>query len=440
MRLLTLLSIILMASACCQSSTVCASVHPLVSAIQLQDTQSVLTILNSSEKYDIDKKILSKALYYAVTLSNAGLTDLLINHNAPINAPLGPENQQMPALAWAVCLEDQAMVKLLITHHADPDISDYNNIPLISLAAWSGNPEIFKAVSENMDIKADYLLSYNRKGSLLHAAAEAPSLELTQYLIEHGLNLQAKDSQNKNILQSAVVSQDIRVVELIVNAGALLAVCDMENKPEHYHTNDSKLASSNTIKKDSILVKPVSLRNITGKKMAADLLAEYTDSDFHRAVIKNDIQTISKMIKEGFDVNQLDNLSATPLMYAALLGHTQSAQLLTDNNADINKPGARAAAPLHMAVLAGQNQMVTLLIAKGADTYAQNYAKVTPLEMAKNTNAASIVEMIKTARANEKTNTDKEHSKSKPVQQETAAAVKPKAPGPDNSKQVAKDI
>lgn len=55
----------------------------------------------------------------------------------------------------------------------------------------------------------------------------------------------------------------------------------------------------------------------------------------HRAVQKNDIPTVKKMLLKGKDVNKRDG-GWTPLMYAAYYDYPEMAQVLIDNGANIN--------------------------------------------------------------------------------------------------------
>ncbi len=55
--------------------------------------------------------------------------------------------------------------------------------------------------------------------------------------------------------------------------------------------------------------------------------------DFHEAVIENKIQTVKRLIKDGADINQKNNLGFTPIMTAAYRGRGEIYSLLVDAGA-----------------------------------------------------------------------------------------------------------
>lgn len=86
-----------------------------------------------------------------------------------------------------------------------------------------------------------------------------------------------------------------------------------------------------------------------------------------KAVQKNDVAAIDKLIAGGADVNELDGGDA-PLVMAAYLGHSEIVRKLLEAGADVKAvdPSMKATA-LHAAAYAGRTEAARLLIEHGID-------------------------------------------------------------------------
>ncbi len=103
--------------------------------------------------------------------------------------------------------------------------------------------------------------------------------------------------------------------------------------------------------------------------------------DIWRAVWSGDLETIKEHIAAGADINaKAPSVEVTPLMVAAITGHSDAAELLLASGA---KPGIRnkeGSTALHMAAFFGHLEIVKALVAKGADVNARNGKSETPLD------------------------------------------------------------
>ncbi len=79
------------------------------------------------------------------------------------------------------------------------------------------------------------------------------------------------------------------------------------------------------------------------------------------------------------DLNAANPANETPLMMAALKGHTALAVAMLDKDADVNKEGW---APLHYAATSGHIELMRLLLEKHAYIDAESPNGSTPLMMA----------------------------------------------------------
>ena len=147
--------------------------------------------------------------------------------------------------------------------------------------------------------------------------------------------------------------------------------------------------------------------------------------DFFSAIKRDDANTVTALLKRGFDANTpnptgehglflairepslkvagvLINWSQTnveartqqdesPLMLASLKGLTEICQQLIEKGADVNKPGW---APLHYAATHGHLAVMTLLLDKHAYIDAASPNGSTPLMMAAHYGTPSAVKLL----------------------------------------------
>ncbi|CAJ0592805.1 unnamed protein product [Cylicocyclus nassatus] len=94
----------------------------------------------------------------------------------------------------------------------------------------------------------------------------------------------------------------------------------------------------------------------------------------HRAAYVGDAATIESLIALGYDVNQADRDSWTPLHYAAFYEHLDAMRALLNNgNANVNVQNKGGATALHFAALNGNAFLVELLLSHpGVDTNLRN--------------------------------------------------------------------
>ena len=95
-------------------------------------------------------------------------------------------------------------------------------------------------------------------------------------------------------------------------------------------------------------------------------------------------KTVAMLLtQDEIDVDQGNYMSATPLFFAASMGHTECVRLLLKAGADAAKGNDYGATPLHGAAIENHGEICQLLLDAGADPSARNCLGQRPLDRAK---------------------------------------------------------
>lgn len=161
--------------------------------------------------------------------------------------------------------------------------------------------------------------------------------------------------------------------------------------------------------------------------------------DFFRAIRRDDVKTVQRLLQRGFDPNTVDPeghsgvmlalmneswevaatliahpdfkahqfnaAGETPLMLAALKGQLALCVLLVDRGARVNHPGW---APLHYAASGGNEAVIRFLLDQNAFVDAESPNRTTPLMMAARYGSEEVVLMLLEAGADARLRNDQQ--------------------------------
>lgn len=128
-------------------------------------------------------------------------------------------------------------------------------------------------------------------------------------------------------------------------------------------------------------------------------LASGLDQQLIRAAARADVVVLRQRIKDGAQVNAVDEWGNTALLLAAREGDLETARALLRAGADVNGR-AGPFTPLGQAALRGHSHMVRLLLRGGAQVDATGLNEHTPLMNAVKLNHPEVVSLLLKAGAN----------------------------------------
>ena len=142
--------------------------------------------------------------------------------------------QNKTFLYYAVEKGDLILIQRLIEMGANPNInSDKQENSPLNIAIEAKRDDIISyLIKTNSDIK---FINKKSQKSLLHYSASSGNIELTNYLIEQGLDVNLKDSSGRTPLHYAVISGNNEIVRLLLENDAEIDAIDRYGRSALHH-------------------------------------------------------------------------------------------------------------------------------------------------------------------------------------------------------------
>ncbi len=334
-----------------------------------------------------------------------------------------PDKYGKTPLYYAASFNEAKTVALLLTYHADPNAraarreTEFPATPL-QYAAELGNLHI---ASELMAAGARVDTVGNGGRTALHFAVLGRHLDLIQFLIEKGADLNARDREGTSPLDDAVWRGSLDAAAILLAHGARLN--EAEVKTGATPINEAAYLGRTELVKYLLQFNPdlaiadnrgyTPLENAVrkGKEEAALLLlaAEAKEQKSPHAfegvlepVIRNDESLVlEELLRRGVSVHGVLPSGSTLLDTAASNGAAKIVPVLLRNSADPNVAGRNGATPLEDASLKGYEAIAAMLLDHGAQVNRLNSASgTTALYAAASFGKSNVVKLLLNRGAN----------------------------------------
>jgi ankyrin repeat protein/peroxiredoxin len=316
----------------------------------------------------------SSPLHYAVLTNHPDVVEVLLDHNADVQARY--KTGQMP-LHLAAARGYGRIAALLIAHGADVNARDETGATPLSEAAWTGEAEMVRLLISKGANPAD--VNPETGMTPLHAAASRGYKEVARALIEAGARADIRDKNGATPLYLALQFQRMDVVDILVR--------DPQGNLPKPQALDVKAAL-----RDEVL---------RGQTNVVAMLLDHmpplgSTTLLHDAALKGHVDVLELLLAHGADVNSLNAQGATALHDAALAGQRSAAEALLKHGVNINaRDSDSGATALHQAASWGRRNVVELLIANHADATIKDKNGRTALDLAIANGQSEVAEELK---------------------------------------------
>lgn len=206
-----------------------------------------------------------------------------------------------------------------------------------------------------MDV-VSYLLDLNISVNLKDQYGETPlfdcvrkgKLHLAKLLISKFANVNVENRQLETPMHLAAAKGEMDMIKLLIESGAFLNKETQEGKlPIHY----AILAGQTDIIDYLLKV----------SKQTYDLKDNYGHTLLHHATKTSNIKMIEKLLEEGLDPNQLNDLFETPIFNAIRFGTLDTVKLLLNYDAYVDVKNRRYETPIDIAMIFSKHDILDYL-------------------------------------------------------------------------------
>ena len=317
-------------------------------------------------------------LHFAAAGENYDALEVLIQNGSGIEAVDKTGRTALHLAAGIGCLSS---VKLLIGHGSNINLKDYRGRTLLGATFkldYSFDFYYLDFVKYYIEHGGDKFAIDDETGrSILHFAAGHQFVSTVDDLLDHGLDLEARDKNGETPLHRAVASGTEEMIQHLVNRGA--DVCAVTKRGQtpldvslvHHRSNFLLRLKPDLQKSDIYGNTPLHLAiyNPRISSMFNDPTAFSVDD-------------VRILLNAGADIHSRDKQGNTPLHIAVAEDGYEIAELLIKKGSGVNARNLQGRTCLHMASCSGAQDIVQMLVAHGAEVNVEDERGCTPLHNA----------------------------------------------------------
>ena len=240
------------------------------------------------------------------------------------------------------------------------------------------NKCLFVCTSEGLEKISEYLVENGadvnakdrqNKTAMIHAS-ESGRLEMVKCLVKNGADVNAKDNLNDTALMAASFNGHLETVKYLVENGAQLNAKREDGVTElMYASERGHLEMVKYLVEKGANVNATDIFNRTASTMASE---------------RGHLEIVKRLVEKGaeFDVHATYENGMTALMQVSENDHLEMVRYLVENGAKVNGAGKYGRTALILASKKGHLEIVKYLLQNGADVNATDDNGKTALDYA----------------------------------------------------------
>lgn len=333
---------------------------------------------------DMQAKITSgaNAIHIAVEKKQLLACRLLIKSGVDLEAKA--ERFYTP-LHYAVIFADAEITKLLLQKGASRTAVGRDGFIPLHEAALRGKPDSLAVLlrsSESVDVRTP------TGRTALHLATAADEVQAARVLLSRGADCKAVDDDGYMPLHRAAQIGSLKIVELLVLAGALIMAPTAKEDQKHTALHRAALSGHKDIvgylldrgalidSKDCVDQQtPLHsaarqghmdlVEYLIGRKASITARAENGYNLLHSAAMSGNVGMINLFISAGLSIDSQTQTLLTPLHIAAQRGHAEAVQTLLAKGASASAKDVEGVSAIHSAGDGGSAECINILLTVG---------------------------------------------------------------------------
>ncbi|XP_067009950.2 uncharacterized protein [Anabrus simplex] len=265
-----------------------------------------------------------------------------------------------------------------------------------------------------VDSRKEYLLADRNGDTPLQLAVASQNLDMVELLLEMGADTAAADKTGDTSLIIACRKPSSEIVKILLNHGALTTAADfLGDSPliiavRNGYTDTVKVlleSNASTTAADRFGCTALLIAAAGAKSEIVDLLLKHGastrsadldgNSALHLAVKAKDIKSVKILLENNARTMAADMDGNTPLLIAVSDGSADIVKLLLENNASTTAATMEGDTALLIAVKKGYPTIVKHLIDHGASVNVADRYGLSPLQIAERENHGQIVDILR---------------------------------------------
>ena len=323
------------------------------------------------------------------------------------------DEEERTPLMWAAMKGRTDCVEFLLQNGAQLDLKDKDGMTALHLAAYGGHLEVMKRLIEaGHDVNqrdkeitplmfaaalghtdcVEYLLQNGAELDVF-TAAMIGDVEKMKSLVEGGQDVNQRDWEERTPLMWAAREGHTDCVKYLIQNGAEMDVFTAAMIGDMAEIKRLVEAGHDVNQRDEWERTPLMwaareghtdcVKYLLQNGAQLDLTDHVGNTALHLAAEGGHLEVLKRLVEAGQDVNQRDGwFKRTPLMRAAVEGHTDCVEYLIQNGAQLNLKDYERKTPLMRAAMEGRTDCVKYLLQNGAQLDLTDHVGNTALHLA----------------------------------------------------------